>query len=633
VRNAKDTAVIGTRALALSLFLPLLGAGLLSGCETLFSEDGEEPPAEAAGETGEEDSVPGLDYSVEILGVEDSDLKGLLEKSSQLFALIERPPATRGGVRRRAEGDMERFGATLRSEGYYAATSTFEIVEDTAPKTDDGAAPLVVRISVDPGPAYKLSEVAVRYPEAVAEVSDLPRDADDLDLEIGMRARAVAILTAQNNLILDLKNLGYPFAEVTDRKTTIRHDEAIMRVAFEADPGPLAHFGAVSIEGTEEVDEDYVRVLLTWQDGDLFSREAVDATRRELLRSGLFASAKINLAEAVDAEGRLPVTIDVLEAKHRSVGFGAKYSTGEGAGVETFWEHRNFFGRGERLRVTATAAQIEQMLDGAFRKPNFLQRDQALLANLAVRHANTDAFDEVSAASFAGLERPLGENWTVTGGLANEYLVIDDDDGERTFLLFGLPGTARRDTTDNLLNPSKGTRLTLSLTPWVGTLDESLTWLNGFTSGSAYYAIDQEARFVLAGRGKLGVIVGEDTAALPANKRFYAGGGGSVRGYEFQKVGPLDDDDDPLGGRSVIEVGAEVRARVTESVGLVPFIDGGMVYDDAYPDFSEEILWAAGLGVRYFTAIGPVRFDLAFPLNGRDVDDSFQFYISIGQAF
>jgi translocation and assembly module TamA len=633
VRNAKDTAVIGTRALALSLFLPLLGAGLLSGCETLFSEDGEEPPAEAAGETGEEDSVPGLDYSVEILGVEDSDLKGLLEKSSQLFALIERPPATRGGVRRRAEGDMERFGATLRSEGYYAATSTFEIVEDTAPKTDDGAAPVVVRISVDPGPAYKLSEVAVRYPETVAEVSDLPRDADDLDLEIGMRARAVAILTAQNNLILDLKNLGYPFAEVTDRKTTIRHDEAIMRVAFEADPGPLAHFGAVSIEGTEEVDEDYVRVLLTWQDGDLFSREAVDATRRELLRSGLFASAKINLAEAVDAEGRLPVTIDVLEAKHRSVGFGAKYSTGEGAGVEAFWEHRNFFGNGERLRVTATAAQIEQMLDGAFRKPNFLQRDQALLANLAVRHANTDAFDEVSAASFAGLERPLGENWTVTGGLANEYLVIDDDDGERTFLLFGLPGTARRDTTDNLLNPSKGTRLTLSLTPWVGTLDESLTWLNGFTSGSAYYAIDQEARFVLAGRGKLGVIVGEDTAALPANKRFYAGGGGSVRGYEFQKVGPLDDDDDPLGGRSVIEVGAEVRARVTESVGLVPFIDGGMVYDDAYPDFSEEILWAAGLGVRYFTAIGPVRFDLAFPLNGRDVDDSFQFYISIGQAF
>ena len=617
--------MIPTRALALSLFLPLLGAGLLSGCETLFSGDDEASPAEAAGENGEEESVPGLDYSVEILGVEDADLKGLLEKSSQLFALIKRPPASLGGVRRRAQGDVERFGAALKSEGYYAGTTSFQI--------DDDVVPLVVRITVDPGPAYKLSEVTVIYPDAAADVPDLPRGAKGVDLEIGMRARAGAIVAAQNNLILNLRNLGYPFAKVTDRKTTIRHDEAIMRVIFEADPGPLAHFGVVSIAGTEEVAEDYVQRLRTWQDGELFSQDAIDASRRELLQSGLFASAKINLAEEVDGEGRLPVTIDVVEAKHRSVGFGAKYSTGEGFGVEAFWEHRNYFGQGERLRVTATAAEIEQKLDAAFRKPNYLQRDQALLGNLAFLHANTDAFEELSATTFAGLERPYGENWTLTGGLASEYSVIKDDDGERTFLLFGLPGTARRDTTDDLLNPSRGTRLTLALAPWVGTLDQELTWLNGSTSGSAYYAVDQEARFVLAGRGKLGVIVGEDTDALPANKRFYAGGGGSVRGYEFQKVGPLDDDEDPLGGRSVIEVGAEVRARVTESVGLVPFIDGGMVYDDSYPDFSEDFLWAAGLGVRYHTAIGPVRFDLAFPLNGRDTDDTFQFYISIGQAF
>jgi translocation and assembly module TamA len=618
-----------------------LSAGLLSGCETLFSGDGEESAAQAADDNSEEESVPGLAYSVEILGVEDSNLKELLEKSSQLFALIERPPATLGGVRRRAEGDMERFGAALKSEGYYVGTTSFEIDEDVppetdeaaAPETDGGAAPLVVRISVAPGPAYKLSEVTVLYPDAAAEISDLPRDAEGLDLEIGMRARAVAILTAQNNLILTLRNLGYPFATVTDRKTTIRHDEAIMRVTFEADPGPLAHFGMVSIAGTEEVDEDYVQALLTWQDGERYSQDAIDASRRELLKSGLFASAKINLAEAVDGEGRLPVAIEVLESKHRSIGFGAKYSTSEGAGVEAFWEHRNYFGEGERLRVTATAAEIEQKLDAAFRKPNFRQRDQALLANLAARHANTDAFDELSVTSFGGLERPYGENWTLTGGLASEYLVIEDDDGERTFLLFGLPGTARRDTTDDLLNPTKGTRLAFAVAPWVGTLDEGLTWLNGSTSGSAYYAVDQDARFVLAGRGRLGVIVGEDTESLPANKRFYAGGGGSVRGYEFQKVGPLDDDEDPLGGRSVIEVGAEVRARVTESVGVVPFIDGGMVYDNTFPDFDQEFLWAAGLGVRYFTAIGPVRFDLAFPLNGRDEDDSFQFYISIGQAF
>ena len=127
--------------------------------------------------------------------------------------------------------------------------------------------------------------------------------------------------------------------------------------------------------------------------------------------------------------------------------------------------------------------------------------------------------------------------------------------------------------------------------------------------------------------------MGESTEDLPANKRFYAGGGGSVRGYEFQTVGPLDDDDDPLGGRSLVEVSAEVRTRVTDEIGLVPFVDGGTVFDTAYPDFDETLRWAAGIGLRYFTAVGPVRVDFAFPLNGRDDDDAFQFYVSFGQAF
>ena len=159
-------------------------------------------------------------------------------------------------------------------------------------------------------------------------------------------------------------------------------------------------------------------------------------------------------------------------------------------------------------------------------------------------------------------------------------------------------------------------------------------FLSSLAGGSAYYAIDSEARFILAGRGRVGSIVGESTEDVPANKRFYAGGGGSVRGYEFQSVGPLDNDDDPLGGRSLIAVGAELRTRITDSIGLVPFVDGGTVYDSSYPDFDETFRWAAGLGLRYFTGFGPIRLDVAVPLNKRDdIDDDFEIYISFGQAF
>jgi translocation and assembly module TamA len=152
--------------------------------------------------------------------------------------------------------------------------------------------------------------------------------------------------------------------------------------------------------------------------------------------------------------------------------------------------------------------------------------------------------------------------------------------------------------------------------------------------GSAYYAVDADERFILAGRARVGSILGEDTKVLPASRRFYAGGGGSIRGYEYQLVGPLDDDEEPFGGTSLVELSGELRVRVTEEIGVVPFVDGGTVYDDPIPNGDETMRWAAGLGVRYFTGFGPVRLDVAFPLNPRDgVDEAFQFYISFGQAF
>jgi len=230
------------------------------------------------------------------------------------------------------------------------------------------------------------------------------------------------------------------------------------------------------------------------------------------------------------------------------------------------------------------------------------------------------------------------DNWRISAGLSFAYEIIDEnaDNGqdEETFQLFGLPLTASRDDTDDPLDPTEGTRLQLTLTPSTGVGSESLFFLTTIAGGSAYYAIDEAKRFVLAGRTRVGSIVGEKTESLPASRRFYAGGGGSIRGYEYQLVGPLDDDVDPFGGTSLVEVGGELRVRVSEEIGVVPFVDGGTVYDDPWPNGEETFRWAAGLGLRYFTGFGPVRLDVAFPLNPRDgVDETFQFYVSFGQAF
>ena len=206
---------------------------------------------------------------------------------------------------------------------------------------------------------------------------------------------------------------------------------------------------------------------------------------------------------------------------------------------------------------------------------------------MALGNVLTDAYDERSLTSFAGFESSFADDWRLTGGLAPEYSDLDEDGVAEKFFLIGLPLIAARDLRDNLLDPTRGTRLSLSLTPYYGTVEQSVFWLTGSAGGAAYFALDPARRYVLAGRGRLGFLVGEANEDIPASKRFYAGGGGSIRGYEFQSVGPLDSDNDPFGGRSLFEISAELRARVTKDIGLVPFIDGGTVFSSAFPDFSD----------------------------------------------
>ena len=255
------------------------------------------------------------------------------------------------------------------------------------------------------------------------------------------------------------------------------------------------------------------------------------------------------------------------------------------------------------------------------------------VANAALTRETSDAFDELSLTTFAGIKRKILEHGTITTGPAFIISQVKQDRETNEYYLLGLSNTFAYDLRNDVLNPTKGIYGTLSLSPYFSVAGTETQFVVSDGSLAGYLPVVGEDRVVLAARGRLGSIFGDSRSSVPANMRFYAGGGGSVRGYGFRMVGPLDEHDDPIGGRSVVEIGAEVRIKVTDTIGVVPFVDGGQVFEDIYPSFDEAPLWAAGLGLRYYTAVGPLRLDFAFPLNPRSVDDSFQFYVSIGQAF
>ena len=636
-------------SLVVVLMLTAAGPGLSASREVGVPPPSVAPslatPDESDGEPGR--SVP---YELTIVGLEDSALETLLTQVSQLAALQSRPPASLAGLRRRAEDDLERFRQALRSEGFYASRIDFRIETGAPDRSDDaeadsdepeerevGDAPppgsARVIVEVEAGDLILLEDYRVEYQGAPPPSAELPLGLADLGLELGMPARAPEIVAAEARLERALKEGGHPLARILDRKAVVDYALGTMSVTVQADAGPPADFGPTRFVGLERVEEDYLQEILPWRSGERFDQRQVDAARLRLARTALFDSVVFEPAEALDDQGRLPMTIRVVEADHRSIGAGVSFSTDLGPGGEAFWEHRNLLGRNEQLRLALRGSTVEQGTDAEFRKPRFLAPGQSLLGSLALVQSDTDAFEQTSVRAFAGLERSIAAIWTVNAGVSAEFADLEDEDGQRTFIIYDAPLGIARDGSDDLLNPTRGTKLGLSVTPAVGTLEENVFFVTTNLTGSAYLKLDEAARVILAARGRIGSVVGEATDILPANRRLYAGGGGSVRGFAFQEVGPLDDDDDPLGGRSVIELGGEVRLRVTEDIGVVPFVEGGIVGDTPLPDFEERFLWAIGLGLRYFTAVGPLRLDVAFPVNGRDSDDFFQFYVSLGQAF
>jgi len=570
-------------------------------------------------------------YKAEIIGVENRDLLDTLQAVSRLLAEADRPPPSLQTLRRRAEDDIPRLQQALASLGFYDAEVSYEI--------DPKASPVRVTIHVKPGEPYRLAGFHIGSDNPDLSNGKIRITPEMLGLQPGMVAAAKPVVDGEQRLLAALAAQAYPLARVEDRRVVVDHATRTMLVEWRIDTGPYSRFGPSTIEGLQTLDPAFVQARLPWQVGQPFDASKVDDARRTLVDSGLFSSVSIANAQSLDAEGRLPMTVTLVEGKARSIGGGLSYTTsegfnGKGFGGKVFWEHRNLFGGGERLTLTLESGQTIQSGKADFRKPDLTEPQLTWLGGLQSSHEDRDPYEAVTYGGSGGAEYKFTDQLTGTGMLSLERSHIDDHITRQTFTLLGTPLGLTFDTTDDLLNPSRGTRANLGLTPYFSVADSDVDFAVMRLSDSVYLSLDKENDVVLAGRAMIGSIVGANsTEELPATKRLYGGGAGSVRAYGFQKLGPFGPTGKPTGGRSQLEVGSELRWRMFGDFGGAVFVEGGNVYDDEVPDLSEKIRWGAGFGLRYFTDFGPIRLDVAFPINPRQTDDVLQFYIGLGQAF
>ena len=570
-----------------------------------------------------------------------ADLKELVER-------FEKDQPLTGdslGLLQGAQAVAARINTALRSRGYYDATIAATVggrpiaetgaldAIDARPESE----PISFAFNIATGPRYRIGEVVVRPPTAQTSLPGIDRA--KLGLSPGDPADATAVLEAQDKLLAELRKQGYALASIK-RDVVVNHATREATVTFVAETGPLARMGPVRFSGTDKVDTVWLQRRVPFSEGEPYDPAKVEAMRGKLTSLGVFNAVRIKPATALDANGELPFDVELTDRLSRSIGFGVSYETQLGFAVSGFWTHRNLFGQAESLRLTAELTHIGQgyaILDtgfafrAAFRKPDWWLAGQDARLEAAGLREVLDAYTRNAVTAYAGFDRTFSPRWQARLGIAGELSRITRNGITMDYQLVGLPLSILYNHANSDLDPTEGYRIDLDVTPWVYSRD-FFTVIR--VTGRHYFDFSEDGRSVLATRASFGTEPAISIGGIPPDKSFYAGGGGSVRGFAYQSAGPRDNFNTPLGGASVIEASVEFRQRIGKSWGAVAFVDAGSAYPYFLPDFS---LFAprvgAGVGARYYTDFGPVRVDVGFPLNRREGDPPFGVYVSLGQAF
>ncbi|MEM8787009.1 MAG: autotransporter assembly complex family protein [Pseudomonadota bacterium] len=573
---------------------------------------------------------------------DNGDLENGLKQASTIWTSRDEPASGSAGLIAAAQGDYRNLLAYLYAEGYYGGAISIRIAGREATDvtlTADLPEGVQVDIAVDPGPLFRFGQTQVINPPPPRPREDTGDEPVPERFQPGREARADVIGLIGDDAILGWRLAGHPKAELAGREAIADHAENTLDVRIDIAPGPAARFGPVTVEDTRPVDPDFIKYIANLPEGDPFSPAEIDAAIARLNRLGVFRAARIIEAEEVAPDGSLPLTIRAVPQKPRRFGLGATASSTEGIGFEAFWLHRNLFGRAERLRFDGSigglgdggiADDIDLGLGVSFVKPGVFDPDTDLETSAFLEQNVFDTFEEQKAGVSFGFSRIFTENLEGSAAVDLTFSEVTDDLGERQFLTLGLPVSLAYDVRDNPLDATRGYFIEGTARPFAEFEFDTLA-IRTLVSGRTFFEVIED-RTVLAFRAQFGTVFGGALDELNPDELFFTGGGGSVRGFEFRSNG-IDVDGDILGGRSAVELSAEVRQRFTRRFGGALFVDGGLVSEEIFPVDTADLTVGVGVGLRFYTALGPLRVDVASAVDRDDDDPPFAVYIGIGQAF
>jgi translocation and assembly module TamA len=605
-------------------------------------------------------------YKVELAPIGNDDIDQTLKATSDLRALRASAPVSPFGLIARARSDTDRLKTALESFGYYESQVVVHINGKllTDPSLGDTLSALPkdstaqVAVNFTLGTLYHLRRIDID--------GDVPASLDAreiLGLKSGQPAVAAMVLAGGAHLLSALQEQGYAFAQVDAPVAYEAADAPVLDLSFHVVAGRKVNVGEIHIEGLKRIHEALARRRLLLHPGELYKPSAVEAARRDLLALNVFNQVSVQIGSKADESNGVPITFKIVERPRHLIGLSAAYSSDLGGSGGATWTDRNVFGNAEQLTFAASVINLGGSdttgtgydTSVKYLIPEFLHRDQSLQFALTAIKQQLQAYDQTAKTASVTLSRKLSSIWSVSAGLSttDERItqvtsVVTDPAGQivgvpQTFnyTLLTLPLSVTYDSTNlptPLDDPHHGFRGSLSVTPTLAIGHPNATFLITQVKVATYFDLNNllpiaPGRSVLAARALAGIAQGAGELSLPPDQRFYAGGTSTIRGYGYQLVGPMFPQTNiPVGGTAITAGGLEFRQRFYTHWGAVAFVDAGQV-SASLKLLPSDVRVGAGAGMRYYTPIGPIRFDIAVPVSRRPGEDSFEVYIGLGQAF
>lgn len=569
-----------------------------------------------------------LNYKIDFVGLDNEAALKAMFDASDLVTLQERPPQSINALRYRASGDIPDLERVLRAYGYYDARITIDV------KMENDIAK--VTLHIHSGPQYLLSSYKVYQADECTSLLEIPKvgvmTPESLGITLNSPAHSVEIVNAELKLLTNLAKYGYPLATIERRKVVVDMQEKEVTAAACVNEGPLSKFGPLSIFGLKQVQMDYILRRISWEEGEIYSTLDVEKTQKRLLNSNLFSSVLITHDGKLDENGELPIKMRLDESKHKQISLGPFYATVDGPGGMFTWTHRNLRGMGETFTINGEYSQ--RYITGIFtyKKPDFIVMDLTYRLIGQIERQDIHSFNSLNYRGANFLDHHFSEYTYFSCGLQVEHFNVTDSGANGTYLLFDVPMIIKYTRTDDQMNPTRG--YTLTYQPhFFQSLDFGNQQFFKQRLTTTFYLPLMEKNLTFAGRIQFGSIAGTKQENVPLPVLFLGGSEDDLRGYRYLTVSPLDSQRRPLGGRSAVFLSAETRFRIKD-FGFVPFADFGTVTLNELPDLDTKWFKSVGIGLRYFTFFGPLRFDIGFPLDRRrGIDHSYRIYASIGQAY